>query len=83
MAADTDLALMAVLIVVGALILAGFFTWIRRRERAGKGALLSTDLLRNRTSNLGLIGLGATIMLRAAEPSPATGVPASTVEHPA
>ena len=34
-------------------------------------------------ASLGLIGLGATIMLRAAEPSPATGVPASTVEHPA
>src|SRR5271165_2585297 len=33
MAADTNLALMAVLIVVGALILAGFFAWIRRRER--------------------------------------------------
>ena len=55
MAADTNLALMAVLIVVGALILAGFFTWIRRRERAGKEALLSTDLFRNRTSNLALV----------------------------
>jgi MFS family permease len=55
MAADTNLALMAVLIVVGALILAGFFTWIRRRERAGKEALLSTSLFRNRTSNLALV----------------------------
>ena len=34
-------------------------------------------------ASLGLIGLGATIVLRAAELSPATGVPASTVEHPA
>jgi len=55
MAADSNLALMAVLIVVGALILAGFFAWIRSRERAGKEALLSTGLFRNRTSNLALV----------------------------
>jgi MFS family permease len=55
MAADTNVALMAVLIVVGAIILTGFFVWIRRRERAGKVALLSTSLFRNRTSNLGMI----------------------------
>jgi MFS family permease len=55
MAADSNLALMAVLIVVGALILAGFFAWIRSREHAGKEALLSTSLFRNRTSNLALI----------------------------
>ena len=55
MAADQNLALMAVLLVVGALILAGFFAWIRRREHAGKEALLSTSLFRNRTSNLALI----------------------------
>jgi MFS family permease len=40
---------------VGALILAAFFVWIRRRERAGKEALLSTALFRNRTSNLALV----------------------------
>jgi MFS family permease len=55
MAADQNLALMAVLIVAGAAILAGFFAWIRRRERAGKEALLSTGLFRNRTSNLALV----------------------------
>jgi MFS family permease len=55
MAADSSLALMAVLVVVGALILAGFFAWIRRRERAGKEALLSTSLFRNRTSNLAMV----------------------------
>jgi len=55
MAADSNLALMAVLMVVGALILAGFFAWIRRREHAGKEALLSTGLFRNRTSNLALV----------------------------
>jgi MFS family permease len=55
MAADTNLALMAALLVVGALILVGFFAWIRSREHAGKEALLSTSLFRNRTSNLALI----------------------------
>jgi MFS family permease len=55
MAADQNLALMLVLMAVGALILAGFFAWIRRRERAGKEALLSTSLFRNRTSNLALV----------------------------
>jgi MFS family permease len=55
MAADQNLALMAGLIVAGALVLAGFFAWIRGRERAGKEALLSTGLFRNRTSNLALV----------------------------
>ncbi|HKA97768.1 MAG TPA: MFS transporter [Streptosporangiaceae bacterium] len=55
LAADNNIALMAVLIVAGAIVLAGFFVWIRSRERAGKEALLSTGLFRNRTSNLALI----------------------------
>jgi MFS family permease len=55
MAADQNLVLMVALLVAGALILAGFFAWIRRRERAGKEALLSTGLFRNRTSNLALV----------------------------
>ena len=55
MAADSNLGLMAILLVAGALILAGFFAWIRSRERAGKEALLSTSLFHNRTSNLALI----------------------------
>ncbi len=55
MAADKNVALMLVLIVVGVIILAGFFAWIRRRERAGKEVLLSTALFRNRTSNLALV----------------------------
>ena len=55
MAADTNLVLMLVLLAVGAAILAGFFVWIRSRERAGKEALLSTVLFRNRTSNLALV----------------------------
>jgi MFS family permease len=55
MAADQNLILMVVLLAAGAVILAGFFVWIRRRERAGKEALLSTSLFRNRTSNLALV----------------------------
>ena len=53
--ADDNLALMAVLLAAGALILAGFFAWIRSREHAGKEALLSTGLFHNRTSNLALV----------------------------
>jgi MFS family permease len=55
MAADENLGLMLILIAAGALILAGFFVWIRRREREGKEPLLSTSLFRNRTSNLALV----------------------------
>jgi MFS family permease len=55
MAADSNLGLMLILLVAGALILAGFFVWIRRRERAGKEALLSTALFRNRVSNLAMV----------------------------
>jgi MFS family permease len=54
LAADNSLALMAVLLVAGALVLAGFFAWVRSRERAGKEALISTSLFRNRVSNLAL-----------------------------
>jgi MFS family permease len=52
--ADNDLALMAVLVLAGAALLAWFFIYIRRSERAGKEPLLSTGLFRNRTSNLAL-----------------------------
>jgi MFS family permease len=52
--ADNDALLMAVLLVAGAVSLLSFFLHIRARERAGKEALLSTRLFKNRTSNLGL-----------------------------
>src|SRR5262252_4014311 len=55
MAADDNIGLMLILLVIGALILVGFFAWVRSRERAGKEALLSTDLFRNRTSNRALV----------------------------
>ncbi|HEY6762154.1 MAG TPA: MFS transporter [Baekduia sp.] len=53
--ADNDLALMAALLIAGAVFLIAFFVHIRARERAGREALLSTGLFRNRTSNLGLV----------------------------
>jgi MFS family permease len=55
LAADNDLALMAVLLAVGAIFLATFFLHIRARERRHEEPLLSTGLFRNRTSNLGLV----------------------------
>ncbi len=55
MAADQSIVLMVALIALGVLLLAGFFVWIRRRERQGREALLSTSLFHNRTSNLALI----------------------------
>jgi MFS family permease len=53
--AGTNDVLMAILLVVGALILLAFFLFIRSRERAGKEALLSTGLFKNRTCNLALV----------------------------
>jgi MFS family permease len=55
MAADQSVVLMAVLLVLGAAVLAAFFAWVRRRERQGREALLSTSLFHNRTSNLALV----------------------------
>jgi MFS family permease len=53
--AGVNNTLLAVFLAVGVGFLAGFFAYIRSRERAGKDALLSLDLFRNRTSNLGMI----------------------------
>jgi MFS family permease len=55
LAADDSLWLTLGLMGAGALVLAGFFAWVRARERAGREPLLSVSLFRNRTSNLGLI----------------------------
>jgi MFS family permease len=52
--ADSDPALMAALLAIGAALLAGFFVYVRGRERAGKEPLLSTAMFKNRTANLGL-----------------------------
>lgn len=55
LAADNNVWLMLALLVLGALLLTGFFLWVRARERAGKEPLLSTSLFRSRVSNLGLV----------------------------
>jgi MFS family permease len=53
--AGVNNTLLVVFLVLGAAFLAGFFVFIRSRERAGKEPLLSLSLFKNRTSNLGLI----------------------------
>jgi MFS family permease len=53
--AGTNNTLLIVFLVLGAVFLAAFFFYIRRRERAGREALLSTGLFRNRTCNLALV----------------------------
>ncbi|MFF4388056.1 MFS transporter [Streptomyces sp. NPDC001552] len=55
LAADNNVWLMIGLLAAGALVLLWFYLSIRAKERAGKEPLLSTDLFRNRTSNLGLV----------------------------
>jgi MFS family permease len=53
--AGTDNVLLTVFLVLGAVFLGGFYVYIRSRERAGKEALLTTRLFRNRTCNLALV----------------------------
>ena len=53
--AGTHNALFALFVVLGLAFLAGFYFYIRARERSGKEALLSTGLFRNRTCNLALV----------------------------
>ncbi|MGW5323235.1 MFS transporter [Rhodococcus pyridinivorans] len=53
--ADNALSVSATLIGIGILLVVGFFLHVRRFERAGRVPLLSTDLFRNRTSNLALV----------------------------
>jgi MFS family permease len=43
------------IVAAGAVVLAGFFLYVRARERAGREPLVSLSLFRNRTSNLGLV----------------------------
>jgi MFS family permease len=53
--AGTDNVLLTVFLVLGAVFLGGFYVYIRSRERAGKEALLTARLFRNRTCNLALV----------------------------
>ena len=53
--AGVNNTLLVISLAIGVALLAGFFLYIRSRERAGKVALLSTALFSNRISNLGLL----------------------------
>jgi MFS family permease len=53
--AGSNNTLFAAFLAIGVVFLVAFFLFIRRRERAGKEALLSTGLFRNRTCNLALV----------------------------
>jgi MFS family permease len=53
--AGNNNTLLVISLAIGVALLAGFYVFIRSRERRGKEPLLSTDLFRNRTSDLGLV----------------------------
>jgi MFS family permease len=53
--AGTHNALFVLFVVLGLAFLAGFYLYIRARERAGREPLLSTGLFKNRTCNLALV----------------------------
>jgi MFS family permease len=53
--ADSNTTLMALFLAIGVVFVGAFFLYIRARERAGKEALLSTGLFKNKTSNLALV----------------------------
>jgi MFS family permease len=55
LAADDDLAVMAGLVVGGAVVLAAFFWHVRRREAEGAEPLLPTRLFAIRTANLAMV----------------------------
>ncbi len=63
LAADNNIWLMLGLVVAGVLVLIWFFASIRAKERAGREALLSTALFRNKVSNLGLVTQNAQWLL--------------------
>lgn len=53
--ADNNIGATMILVALGAVLLAGFFFYVRGRERAGSEPLLSVTLFRDRTSNLALV----------------------------
>ena len=67
--AGVNNTLLVIFLVIGIGFLAAFYLWVRSRERAGKEALLHTDLFRNRISNLGLITQNLQWLLLMACPS--------------
>jgi MFS family permease len=63
LALDQNGWLAVALVVAGALVLAGFFAWVRHEQRVGQEPLLSTALFRSRISNLGLVTQNAQWLL--------------------
>jgi MFS family permease len=53
--AGTNNGLMTVFLVIGVVLLAGFYVYVRALERRGKEPLLSTSVFKNRTCNLALV----------------------------
>ncbi|HWD03257.1 MAG TPA: MFS transporter [Amycolatopsis sp.] len=53
--AKVNIWLMLAFLVAGGLVLLWFFLWIRAKEHAGGEPLVSIQLFRNRTANLGMI----------------------------
>src|SRR5205085_5550798 len=53
--AGSNNTLFAAFLVIGIVLLAAFYLYIRARERAGKEPLLSTGVFRNRTCNFALV----------------------------
>jgi MFS family permease len=53
--AGNNNTLLVIFLIVAAVFLVWFYLHVRASERAGKEALLSTSLFRNRTSNFGLV----------------------------
>lgn len=58
LAADDSTVLMVGLLIVGAVLLAGFVLSNRAKERSGEAPLLSTAVFGSRTANLGLVTQG-------------------------
>ena len=53
--AGSNNILLTVFVVIGAVLLAAFYVYVRAQERKGKEPLLSSALFRNRTCNLALL----------------------------
>jgi MFS family permease len=53
--AGTDNVLLTVFLVIGVVLLLGFYVYVRAQERKGREPLLSTGLFKNRISDLALV----------------------------
>jgi MFS family permease len=53
--AGSNNVLLTVFVLIGAILLAAFYVYVRAQERKGKEPLLSSSLFKNRTCNLALV----------------------------